>query len=147
MSESPCFFKVKLTFFEKKKNFGGGSSEINIQNTSQIISKELDKFLQTGLVGITSTQNQETERSQPRELLLLLSPQSLLSPKDTPSRTQISSACLPVFVFYMNRILPIGLAKKFYRVFCNIRWKNPNELFGQPNTCSFLSGFCWRPGL
>lgn len=131
MSESPCFFKEKFTFFEKKqKIFGGGSSEINIQSTSQIISKEPDKFSQTGHMGITSTQNQEPEPSQPQELLLLLSPQSLLSPKATPSRPQISLACLPVSVFYMSRILYIGLAKKFYWVFCNIRWRNPNELFG-----------------
>ena len=28
----------------------------------------------------------------------------------------------------------IGLAQKFGQVFCNILWKNPNKLFGQPNT-------------
>ena len=28
----------------------------------------------------------------------------------------------------------VGLAKKLVHVFGNIIWKNPNELFGQPNT-------------
>lgn len=28
----------------------------------------------------------------------------------------------------------MDLAKKFIRAFCIILWKNPNELFGKPNT-------------
>ena len=27
----------------------------------------------------------------------------------------------------------IGLSKKFVRLFCTMLWKNPNEIFGQPN--------------
>ena len=33
----------------------------------------------------------------------------------------------------------VGLAKKFFlQVFHKMLWKNPNELFGQPNTFGFL---------
>ena len=32
----------------------------------------------------------------------------------------------------------VGLAKKFIWLFCNSTWKNPNELFGQPNVYQLL---------
>ena len=32
----------------------------------------------------------------------------------------------------------VGLAKQFIWLFCNSTWKNPNELFGQPNVYQLL---------
>ena len=47
----------------------------------------------------------------------------------------------PHYVFSKFSLKNVGLAKKFVGFFCSTLWKNPNELFGQPNTNALQGRF------